>query len=205
MPPPAYLALGGQSLAVVFGNHGRFAECAAIFFEFAVRVPLRPGAWINGRIDAHHAMGARTPSFAQLLGDPATLAHLRQEARASCSEPIAEPPPVGGQTGATDRANHQFARADLVGQFFQIVVRGVDIDVRRKEEQIDAVELHAVNFRSRRQIEHRIELDRRFGIWSLADHTRPGRVVKLREIVRMRGAHAHMLLNCDETCCFAIC
>src|SRR5574340_467745 len=45
-----------------------------------------------------------------------------------------------------------------------VVVRGIDIDVRREQEQIDAVELDAIHFRRRRQVEHRIQLDRRFRI-----------------------------------------
>ena len=60
----------------------------------------------------------------------------------ACSSalPIAEPPPVGGQTGATTVPITRFRAAGLVGQLLQVVVRGVDVDVRGEEEEVEAVE-----------------------------------------------------------------
>ena len=60
-----------------------------------------PVADAAGRVDAHDAVGPNA-QLAQLLGDAAALADLRRETSCGPSSlPIAEPPPVGGQTGAT--------------------------------------------------------------------------------------------------------
>ena len=104
----------------------------------------------------------------------------------SSSLPIAEPPPVGGQTGATTEPITRLRCAALSASRFKIVVRGVDVDVRIEQEQIDAVELDAVDFGRGRQVEHRVEIDRRLGIRALADHSRPGGVVKFGKVFMVR-------------------
>ena len=49
----------------------------------------------------------------------------------------------------------------------------IDADVRIEEEHIHAVELHAVDFGLGGQVEHRVEVDARFGA-GLPLPTRPG-------------------------------
>ena len=51
------------------------------------------------------------------------------------------PPPDGSDDGADD----EVPGPHLVGELLQVVIAGVDIDVRREEEQIDAVELDAID------------------------------------------------------------
>ncbi len=89
-----------------------------------------------------------------------------------------------------DGADLQVPRADLVGQPVEFVVAGVDIDVRREEEQIDAVEADALDFGVGRQVEHRIEVDRRLRAGAFADDARPGGVVKFGEVVGMFVGHS---------------
>ena len=97
---------------------------------------------------------------------------VRKRPRSS-SLPMAEPPPVGGQTGATSEPTTQPLRANLVGQPLQIVVGRIDVDVRIEEEQIDAVEPDAVRPRGGREVEHGVEIDGRLGVGPPLP-TRPG-------------------------------
>ena len=60
----------------------------------------------------------------------------------------------------------------------------VDADVRIEQKQIDAVELDAVHRCVGGEIEHRVEIDRRLGVRSLADQPRPHRVVEGGKPVR---------------------
>ena len=56
-----------------------------------------------------------------------------------------------------NRADASPRDADLVGQRLQLVVGRVDADVRVEEEQVDAVELDAIDLGRGREVEHRIE------------------------------------------------
>ena len=112
------------------------------------------------------------PSSRSLLGDAAALLHLGQELFAF--------PAVAHRRAAAgrrpDRRHHradlQVPRPDLVGQPPQFAVVGVDADVRIEEEQIEAVEPHAIDFGRGRQIEHRIQIDGRLAASPLP--TTPG-------------------------------
>ncbi len=95
------------------------------------------------------------------------------------------PPPVGGQTGATTEPISRFRATDFVGQGFELIVRRVDADMRLEEEQVDAVEAHALDFGVGRQIEHRIQIDGRLSARPFADDARPCGVVKFGVIVGM--------------------
>ena len=124
---------------------------------------LEPVAGAAGRVDADDAVGPDA-ELAQPLGDPAALADLRRgTCLRSASPPIAEPPPVGGQTGATTEPITRFLRPHLVGELLQVVVGRVDVDVRGEQEQVDAVELDAVDLGLGGQVEHRVEVDERLG------------------------------------------
>ena len=109
------------------------------------------------------------------------LLDLRQE---SCGRPpssIAEPPPVGGQTGATTEPIIRPLAATLSASALSSSSRRVDVDVRGEQEQVDAVELDAVDLGRGGQVEHRVEVDGRLGLGlPLADHAGPGGVVQFR-------------------------
>jgi hypothetical protein len=64
--------------------------------------------------------------------------------RRSVSSPIAEPPPVGGQTGATSEPTTSCRTRIRSGQSIDLVVGRVDADVGVEQKQIDAVEPDAV-------------------------------------------------------------
>ena len=61
--------------------------------------------------------------------------------------------------------------------------------MRREQEQVEAVELDAVDLGRGGQVEHRVQIDRRLRALPLADHPRPGRVVQFRIVVGMTAAH----------------
>jgi hypothetical protein len=52
--------------------------------------------------------------------------------------------------------------------------------VRIEKEEIDAVETRAADLGGRRQIEHRVEVDRRLGVGPFPDQSRPHGVVQSR-------------------------
>jgi hypothetical protein len=59
--------------------------------------------------------------------------------------------------------------------------------MRREQEDIDAVELDAVDLRVAGEVDHRVEVDERLGVGrTFADDARPGRVVELGKRV---GCH----------------
>ena len=96
----------------------------------------------------------------------------------SSSLPMAEPPPVGGQTGATSEPTTRWRRPMLSASFLRSSSRRIDADVRIEEEQIDAVELDAVDLGLGGEVEHRVEIDRRLGAGSaFADEPGPHRVM----------------------------
>ena len=77
-----------------------------------------------------------------------------------------------------ERSDDEAARADAIGKPLQRVAIGIDVDVRIEQKQIDAVELHAVDVGRGRQVEHRVQIDRRLRVGPFADEPRPHRVVK---------------------------
>ena len=82
-----------------------------------------------------------------------------------------------------ERADGKLPRPNPIGEPLHLVVARVDADVRIEEKQIDAVELDAVDRCVRGEIEHRVEVDRRFRVRSFPDEARPHRVVEGRKPV----------------------
>ncbi len=112
----------------------------------AFLIPFRifePIARTSRRVDADDAVGPDA-ELAEPLGDAAALADLLRTCLRSSAPPIAEPPPVGGQTGATTEPMTRFRERTLSASCLRSSSRGVDIDVRREKEEIHAVELDAV-------------------------------------------------------------
>ncbi len=186
---PADLALGRQPLAVLLGDVAGLAEGLGDPLLVAFRI-LGPGARIDRRSRCARRRRAARPSARELPGDarrpcgPAVRNFLR-----SSSPPMAEPPPAGAPDRRHQRPDHQVLGADLVGQALQVVVGGVDVHVRRAEEEVDAVEPLAVHLGRGGQLDHLVEADDRLGAGgTLAHHPGPGRVVELR-IVVLRARH----------------
>ena len=75
------------------------------------------------------------------------LATWVTKALRSSSLPIAEPPPVGGHTGATSEPTTN-PLADLSASRFNVIA-DVDVYVRVVQEQVDTIELDAVTYASR--------------------------------------------------------
>ena len=90
---------------------------------------------------------------------------------------------MGGQTGATSEPTTQALGLDLVGERLDVVGAGVDGDVRVEQEEVDAVELDAVDLGAGGQVEHRVEVDAGFGAGAaFADEAGPHGVVKFRVV-----------------------
>jgi hypothetical protein len=103
---------------------------------------------------------------------------------------MAEPPPVGGQTGATS----QPASGYVVRQTLQIVIGGVDAGVGQGQEQVHAIEADSVYLGLSGQVEHGFEGNERFGVWTLAYEARPHGVVDCRVLMLVGFAHRLDLL-----------
>jgi hypothetical protein len=118
---PADLAFGGELLAVVVGDR-RLAEGLGDALLVAFGIVLRASR--RRRRPSRSAPRRRAARPAPAVSwRSGSLADLGQELFPPIlGAPIAEPPPVGGQTGATTRADHQVPRLHLVGQRLQVVV-----------------------------------------------------------------------------------
>ena len=160
---------------------------SAIRLLLAVRIALGPIGNAAGRIDPHDAVGANA-QLAQPAGDAAAFADLRQKRL-----PLVVGPHRRAAAGR--RPNRRHDRADRPGCAAWPCRPAVSVRRPRQSmstcganrEQIDAVELDAVDFGRGRQVEHRVQIDRRLGVGPFADDARPGRIVELGEIVRMAG------------------
>ena len=79
-----------------------------------------------------------------------------------------------GQTGATTEPTTRPLRTRSCRPSREIASSlAIEVDVRMEQEQIDAVELLAVDLGRGRQVEHRIEVDRRLSVPGPLP-TRPG-------------------------------
>ncbi len=184
---PADLPLGGEALAVVPGDLAGLLEGLGdlLLVPLGVGGPVADAA---GRVEPDHAVGPHA-QLAQPLGDPAALADLLQELPAPLALVHRRPAAGRRPDRRHHRADRQAARRCLVGQRLELVVGGVDVDVRGVQEQVEAVELDAVDLGRGGQVEHRVQADRGLRALALADHAGPGRVVQLGEVVGMAAAH----------------
>ncbi len=66
------------------------------------------------------------------------------------------------------------------------VLVAVDVEMRRRDEEVDAVELDAVDLGIGGEAQERIERDDRLAVAALADDARPGGIVELRIGIRHR-------------------
>ena len=181
---PADLAFRRQPLAVGFGDVAGLAERLRDQLRVGGRV-LRVLMDAGRRIDANDAVRPHA-EIAQLLADPAGLLDHRDETLALLGAAHRRTAADGRPDRRHQRADGQTLRSDRIGEAPDVVVARVDAGVRVGEEEVDAVELDAVDARRRRQIEQRRQADRRFRVAALADHARPHRIVQFRPIVALR-------------------
>jgi hypothetical protein len=86
------------------------------------------------------------------------------------------------------RAHDEAALLDLVRERLELVVGAVDVGVRIVEEEIDTVELDAVDLGLGRHVEHRVEVDERLAAGAaLADEAGPHGIMKLGVVVCRHG------------------
>src|SRR5258705_13612875 len=72
--------------------------------------------------------------------------------------PMADPPPVGGQTGATtEPTTKPFARILSASRFNSSSLASMLMGI--EEEQIHALEFDAAHFRRGSQVQHRVQVD----------------------------------------------
>ena len=135
----------------------------------------------GGGVDADHAVAADT-DLPQVAGDAAGLLDLREERLAAGAGVHGAAPAGRLPDGGHHAADHEVAVADVLGELLQVVVRGVDRDVRLEEEQVDPVEPLPVHLRVEGVVEHRLQRDRRVvRVRLFADEAGPGGVVELGE------------------------
>ena len=109
---------------------------------------------------------------------------------------MAEPPPVGGQTGATTEPTTKPLAAILSASRLQAVVVDVNVDVRVEEEEVHAVELDAVHLGLGGQVQHGIEVDAGFGAGAaFADQAGPHGVVQFGKGIRVLRVHKNLVLE----------
>ena len=110
---------------------------------------LGPIGGAGGGIDAHDAVFADL-EIAQFAADAAGLFHLGEEAAALGVVAHGGAAAGGRPDGRDQRSGAQSFGGELLGEAGEIVVGGIDIGVRQGEEEIDAIEAHAIDFGRRR-------------------------------------------------------
>ena len=184
MPPQQISPSAARRSPILGGDVCGLAKGLGDFFGVFLRV-LGPIGGTAGRVDPHHAVRPDA-DLAERLGDSAAFSDLLQKLPPAFALVHRRPAARGRPHGSDDRADDQPAGLHLVRQLFEVLVRGIDIDVRIEQEQIDPVELLPVHLGIRGVIEHRVQIDRRIvGAGFLADHSGPRGVVELGKIMRM--------------------
>ena len=85
----------------------------------------------------------------------------------------------------------------MVGHALDLVLVAVDVEMRRHDEEVDAVELLPVDLGLGGQLEQRVERDDRLGAGrALADDPRPHGIVKLGVVVVGWGHEADLPSIC---------
>ena len=202
---PADLAFRCEPFAEILGDVAGLAPGLGDELGVACRI-LGPVGRARGRVDADDAIrpDAEVPKcLAQLAG----LADIRHELRTVLRRAHGRAATHGGPDRRHDGADGEIVLRRLVGQRLGLVRREVDVGVGRGMEDVDAVELHAIDLRRGREADHGIEVDRRLRIRSLAHKPRPHRIVKLGKIVLARHVSSHavdiffVMLDSNPACC----
>ena len=123
--------------------------------------------------------------IAQCFRDATGLRHLREEI---LRDPSRSPSPIrrrwAAKPGATTEPTTKFRAAMLFREPLQVVVGGIDIDMRSEQEKIHAIEVRSVHLGRGGEVEHGVEIDGRLGIRTLAHQSGPHRIVESGKIVQ---------------------
>ena len=123
---------------------------------------------------------------ADFLRDNTGLAYLSEETLYFLVRAHGRAAAGGWPDRGDDRANLKIEAAGLVDETGDFRVTAVDIEMRGREEQVEAVKLDAAHLRFRRHVEHRIEIyEGLVRVRTLTHHAGPGRVVELWPVVRL--------------------
>ena len=135
--------------------------------------------------------------IAKRFGDVACFADLADEILAVGGAAHGRPAASGRPNRRDDRANDKTPGADLVCQTLNAVIVNLDTEVRIEQENIDAIKPNPVDFRASGQIEHRVQVDGRFGARAaFADQAGPHGIVELGKGIGVLCAH--IVLESDE-------
>ena len=86
--------------------------------------------------------------------------------------------------GRDHRANHQILALDFLSDRLQFIFLHVDADVRVEKEDVDPIELDAVDLGFRSQVEHGVQVNAWFGARAaLANQAGPHGVVEFGKII----------------------
>ena len=146
-----------------------------------IRCPRVDGA---GGVDAYATVRAN-PFIAERPSDFAPRFNRFKERFAAAFVPDCRAGPHVGDEGADFKLIFS-AKFDYM---IDLRVHFRRIEVRRREEKIKAVKLHAVDVRSLREIKHRLQVKTRFSVSRpFPNDARPSGVVKLRSTMRVCAA-----------------
>ena len=179
---PADFPLGGEDLVVLGGDIAGLGERIGQDLLIPLGV-FRPFFHRAGGVDADTAVRADT-ELAKLLRRLAADANLVEEMLALLFAPDRRTRPNGGD----QRSDIEPVLIRKLGQTFGLGVDLRRIEMGEVEKQIETIELHAVDLGRARHIEHILQSDTGVAPGrALADHSRPGGVVKFRKILLCLG------------------
>ena len=188
MPAPADLTFRRESLAVVRRQCRRPRRNVS-----AIRSVLPSGSFDHSA--GPHAESIRTTPYFRMPMSRSffPIAHaLRTCVRSFCG-PRRSPSPIPLLWAATrghQGSHHEPSRCDLVGSRFKSSSVESMLVCGSKRKRSTPSNRDAVDRGLRRQIEHRVQIDRRFGARAaLADETGPHRVVQRRPSVLRTIVH----------------
>ena len=180
MPPQQISPSAARRSPWSFGDLRRLRGRSSRSAWCCLRI-LLPIGHARGGVDAHDAVGPDA-EFAQLSWrcdrpcarrSPSWRAWFRRPSPSRRTTPARRP----------SRRRSPSPRI-LSASALDAVVVDVDVDVRVVEEEIHAIELHAVDLGLGGEVEHGVEVDARFGAGAaLADEAGPHGVVKFRKVV----------------------
>ena len=172
------------------GDHAGFAEGRGDLLDRGLLV-LGGGLGAGRAVDADHAVLAHAV-LVEDARDAARLAHGVDELAALLDRAHRAVADGARPHGRDQRADGEVLRGDLVGHLADVGVARVGIEVGVEEEEVDAVELLAVDLGVRGELEHAVERDRGMvGAGLLADESGPHGVVQFHRVLLSSGGAWH--------------
>ena len=174
---PADLTFCCQFFAVVRSYITGFAEGFCDQFCIAHGI-FCPGFRLAGRIDPDDAIRTNA-RIAQFLTEFAGALYHIHEHGAVLLAAHGRATPDGGH----QRADVQVQGTHFIGQALDAVICFVDIEMRFKQSDINAIEFHAICFCIGGEVDECVQIDRRFRIGSFAHDAGPGCIVQFGIVV----------------------